>query len=167
MLSTFILGILICFSTTLRADDGNVSERITDLLNIYGKKAVLSHIIGGDNDNFTIRVNNKPMKSPNPLRGINAALIDVSTIRYDMKRYKMTIDELEKRLTQYDEEQAALEQKKIQERREKREDAKKRYRLRQKRLQEEAALESAFEQAIGKAIEEEADTPEEEEAGEE
>ncbi len=165
-----IVGMMICFSATVRADDEKAPERITDMVGIYGKKTVLFHIIGGDNNNFTIRVENILMKSPNPLRGINEAYLDIATIRHDMKRFRVTIDELEKRLKQYDEEQAASEQRKTQEHLKKQEIARQRELERRKRLMEEATLESAFEEAIGKPIEEEATSPEgeaEEDAAEE
>ena len=155
-----LLGFLAFFSQPLAAENNvETLSKITALVDAYGKKTVLSQVIGNSNDNFTIRLNNQLMKSPNPLRGINEAYIDAGTIRHDMKRYRVTVEELEDRLIRHDREKAALAEKQAQERLEKQKKARERQLLMQKRLQEEAELESAFEQVIGRPIEEQAESP--------
>jgi predicted transglutaminase-like protease len=155
-----VIVVLSFFPQIVSAEEkGDVLSKITTLTDTYGKKTVLAQIIGNNEDNFTIRLNNQLMRSPNPLRGINEAYIDAGTIDYDMKRYRMTVDELENRMVRYNQEKASQKEKQAQERLEKQEQARKRQLLIQKRLQEESDLENAFEQAIGRPIEEEAASP--------
>ena len=160
-----VVLVMLCFlgPPVLAEDNSEVLSKISALVDTYGKKTVLSQVIGNSGGNFTIRLNNRLMKSPNPLRGINEAYIDAGTIRYDMNRYQLTAAELENRLMLYDREKAALAEKQAQERLEKQKKVRERQLLLQKRLQEEAELESAFEQAIGKPIEEQAESPKAEE----
>lgn len=88
-------------SNYLLANDNNerIIERINNLITTYGKKLILLQMVEEDSDKFTININNKLKESPHTLIGISERYIDAHSIYYDMIRYKITIDELEKRST--------------------------------------------------------------------
>lgn len=144
---------MLMVSSMAFGEDEKPEERLSPLIDAFGKKVILAQIIETDETDFTIRIENEFKKSEHPLRGINAAFIDPVTIRYDMKRYGVTLDELNKRLIQYNEEQAALKQERTEEQLERQERARARALRERKRLMEEAVLQSTFEETIGKPIE--------------
>jgi len=76
--------------------DEKVISRIDNLINTYGKKTIVHQLIE-NKDKFTININNQLIESPHPLSSIDEKYIDADSIYYDMTRYKVTIDELEKK----------------------------------------------------------------------
>lgn len=93
-----VIGVFSSFSYAGIDFDKIIISRLTNLVNIYGKRMVLQQVIGRNSNDFTIDKNNKLSKSPLMLEGINTDYINVYTIYHDMTRYKISIEELEKNL---------------------------------------------------------------------
>ena len=89
---------LIIDATPAYNKNGKIISRIANLINTYGKEMILHQILGKDYDNFTINFNNKLCDTHVPLQCLGETNVNVNSIYYDMARYKITIDELEKRL---------------------------------------------------------------------
>lgn len=74
------------------------ANEIDQLIKTYGKETVLNAVIKGDENPFTIKINNQLLQSEYSLAATNYDLIDSDTIKHDMEKNSVSITVLKDRL---------------------------------------------------------------------